>query len=363
MKSRIKNIYDRIEEELDAIFIYNSTKPHVDMTFFYVTGLVVGEYEGCGAILYPDYSAELMVSALESESAEKADIPMSSIKKKEERERWMEDKLSELDIIGVNASELTYSGYKKIKEASEAEIIDISDEIAEARNIKDDKEIELISKACDLASEVAEDIVEFIEPGVKEFELAAEISYMMKKKGATGDAFDIIAASGPNSAEPHYTAGERKVKEGDFLLFDFGALYKRYVSDITRTFVVGEIEEKQRKMYETVLEAQNVALDTIEAGVKGEKVHNAAAEVIDSTEFQGKFIHGLGHSIGLSVHDGSGLSPSGDITLEPGMVFTVEPGIYLPGYGGVRIEDDILVKEDGYEMLTSADKELKVLDF
>jgi len=346
---------------MDAIFIYNSTKPHVDMTFYYVTGLVVGEYEGCGAVLYPDYSAEIMVSALEAESAAKADIPMSTIKKREEREEWMEDKLSDLDTIGVNASELTYSGYKKIKEASDADIIDISDEIAEARNIKDEKEIEFISTACGIASDAAEEIIEYVEPGVKEYELAAEISYIMKKKGATGDAFDIIASSGPNTAEPHYTAGEREVKEGDFVLFDFGALYKRYVSDITRTYVVGDIEEKQRRMYETVLEAQEAALDMIEAGIKGEDVHNAAAEVIDSTEFEGKFMHGLGHSIGLSVHDGSGLSPSVDITLEPGMVFTVEPGIYLPGYGGVRIEDDIVVKEEGYEMLTSADKELKVV--
>jgi len=214
MKSRIKNIYDRINKELDAIFIYNSTKPHVDMTFYYVTGLVVGEYEGCGAVLYPDYSAEIMVSALEAESAAKADIPMSTIKKREEREEWMEDKLSDLDTIGVNASELTYSGYKKIKEASDADIIDISDEIAEARNIKDEKEIEFISTACGIASDAAEEIIEYVEPGVKEYELAAEISYIMKKKGATGDAFDIIASSGPNTAEPHYTAGEREVRGG-----------------------------------------------------------------------------------------------------------------------------------------------------
>ncbi len=361
MKSRIKNIYDRVEEDLDAIFIYNSTKPHVDMTFFYVTGLVVGEYEGCGALLYPDHSGELMISALEAESAKKADMPMESIKKKEDREKWMGQKLSDLDKIGVNASELTYSGYKKIKEATDAEIIDVSDEIAEARNIKDDEEIKRIRKACEIASEVAEEIIEHVEPGIKEYELAAEISYMVKKKGATGDAFDIISSSGPNTAEPHYTAGEREVKNGEFVLFDFGALYKRYVSDITRTYVVGKVKEKQRKMYETVLEAQQAALDMIEAGVKGEDVHNAAAEVINSTEFEGKFTHGLGHSIGLSVHDGSGISPSVDITLEPGMVFTVEPGIYLPGYGGVRIEDNVVVKEDGYEMLTNADKELKVI--
>ncbi|MFO7792433.1 MAG: aminopeptidase P family protein [Candidatus Saliniplasma sp.] len=361
MKSRIKNIFDRVEEELDGIFIYNSTKPHVDMTFFYVTGLVVGEYEGCGALLYPDHSGELMISALEAESAKKADMPIDSIRKREEREEWIEEKLGDMDKVGVNASELTYSGYKKIKEATDAEIVDVSDEIAEARNVKDSKEIERIRKACDIASEVAEEIVEYIEPGIKEYELAAELSYMMKKKGATGDAFDIISSSGPNTAEPHYTAGDRKVQEGEFVLFDFGALYKRYVSDITRTYVVGEIEEKQRKIYETVREAQEAALGMIEAGVKGEDVHNAAAEVINSTEFKGKFTHGLGHSIGLSVHDGSGLSPSVDITLEPGMVFTVEPGIYLPGYGGVRIEDNVVVKEDGYDLLTSADRELKIV--
>ena len=361
MKSRIKNIFDRVEEDLDAIFIYNSTKPHVDMTFFYVTRLVVGEYEGCGALLYPDHSGELMISALEAESAKKADMPMESIKKREDREEWMKQKLGDLDKIGVNASELTYRGYKKIKDSSDAEIIDISDEIAEARNIKYDEEIERIREACKIVSEVAEEIVEYVEPGVKEYELAAEISYMVKKKGATGDAFDIISSSGPNTAEPHYTAGDREVKKGEFVLFDFGALYKRYVSDITRTYVVGKVKDKQKRMYETVLEAQNAALDMIEAGVKGEDVHNAAAEVINSTEFEGKFTHGLGHSIGLSVHDGTGLSPSVDITLEPGMIFTVEPGIYLPGYGGVRIEDNVVVKEDGYEMLTSADKELKVI--
>ncbi|MFO7992509.1 MAG: M24 family metallopeptidase, partial [Thermoplasmata archaeon] len=150
-------------------------------------------------------------------------------------------------------------------------------------------------------------------------------------------------------------------EKGDFVLMDFGALYDRYRSDITRTYVLGEASEKQKKIYDVVAEAQQRALDLIEPGVKGEDVHNAAAEYIDGTEFKGKFTHGLGHSIGLATHDGSGLSPSVDITLEPGMVYTVEPGVYLPGFGGVRIEDDIVVTEDGCEILTSANRDFKVI--
>ncbi|MFW6040246.1 MAG: M24 family metallopeptidase [Thermoplasmatota archaeon] len=361
MKSRIKRIYDNLDEDVDAVMIYNSTKPHVDLTFFYATGLIKGEYEGSGILLYPDCTAEMMVSALEEESAKKASLPMTIVKDKEDRENWFKDKLSPLDKIGVNASELTYSGYKKINENTDAEIVDVSDVIVEARNIKDQEEIGRLRKACEIASEVAEKITDHIEEGVREYELAAELSYMMKKKGATGDAFEIIASSGPNTAEPHYTAGDRRLKKGDFVLFDFGCIYKRYRSDITRTFVLGEISEKQKKMYETVLKAQETALEKIEPGVDGKEVHNAAKEVIDDTEFEGKFTHGLGHSLGLSVHDGSGLSPNVDVTLKEGMVFTVEPGIYLPGYGGVRIEDDIVVTEDGYEMLTDADKSLTVI--
>lgn len=361
MKSRIKNIFDRVDEDLDAVVIYNSTKPHIDKTFFYATGLIEGQFEGCVLVMYPDYSAEILVSQLEAESARKADIPLTIMEKREEREEFLEEKLGSMDKIGVNSTEITYYAVNQIMENSGAELVDVSDPIIDARNFKDEKEIEVMKKACDIASKAAENIADFIEPEVKEYEIAAELSYRMKKIGATGDAFETISSSGPNTAEPHYTSGDRKVEVGDFVLLDFGALFKQYRSDITRTYVVGEASKKQRKMYDTVLKAQKAALDMIEPGVKGTDVHNAAAEIIDSTEFEGKFIHGLGHSLGLATHDGTGLNPSIDITLEPGMVFTVEPGIYIPGYGGVRIEDDIVVTEEGYELLTSADKEFKVI--
>jgi len=361
MKSRIDSIFEWIDGDLDAVVILNSIKPHVDKTFFYVTGLTKGEFENCGLVIYPDNTAEMCVSKLESESASKSDIPMKVMEDRDDLDEWLEEKLSGEEKIGVNASELTYKGFKKIEDSTDAEIIDISDAVVEARNRKDDKEIEILDKAGDIASRVAEEITEHIEEGMKEYEVAAELSYLMRKKGATGDAFETISASGPNSAEPHYTSGERELQKGDLLVLDFGALYKRYRSDITRTYIIGEASDRQKKMYKTVLKAQEAALDKLEPDVEGSEVHNAAKEVIDSTEFEGKFIHGLGHSIGLSTHDGSGLSPNVDIKLEPGMVFTVEPGIYISGLGGVRIEDDIVITEEGYEMLTDADKKMKIL--
>ncbi len=356
MKTRIHNIYKRLSEDVDGIIIMNSTKPHVDMTFYYVTGLIHGEYEGSAVLINPDGTAEILTSVLEEESACKSGLPVTAIKKSEEREECLKDMLKDIKKIGVNSSELTYSAYKKIKDSTDAEIVDVSDTISEARNVKDQEEIDRLKEAGDIASRVADKMPDVIEEGMKEYEVAAEISYMMKRRGATGDAFETISSSGRNTAEPHFTSSDRVIKSGDFVLLDFGAVYKRYRSDITRTFAVGGVTGKQERMYKTVLEAQEAALAMIEPGVDGKEVHNAAAEVIESSEFKGKFTHGLGHSIGLSVHDGSGLSPSVDIVLEPGMVFTVEPGVYLPGFGGVRIEDDIVVTEKGYELLTNASK-------
>lgn len=363
MKERIRHIFRQIREEVDGIVIANSTKPHVDMTFYYATGLIHGEYEGSAVLLYPDGNGEILTSSLEEESARRSGLPVSVYSTGKEREDLLKEKLGGMDRVGINPPELTYRAYGMIKKFAKGELVDVSEGIATARNFKDGEEINRLREACRIASSVADEMPGLIRAGMKEFQVAAEVSYAMKKMGASGDAFEIISSSGPNTAEPHYTSGDRKVGPGDFVLLDFGAYYKRYCSDITRTFVVGEASEKQERMYHTVLKAQEAALEVIEPGVKGKAVHEAAAAVIDDTEFKGRFIHGLGHSIGLSVHDGTGLSPNVDIELEPGMVFTVEPGVYLPGYGGVRIEDNIVVTKGGYELLTDARKDrLEVID-
>jgi Xaa-Pro dipeptidase len=364
METRVKRIFENIEAQgekaPDVIAIANATEPMLDLTFFYVTRLEVGRYEGSMAFLYPDGRLSVITSLLEAESASKGGFELHVFKTGNEYAEMVEKHLKGVSRIGINAEELTFKSYRFIKEHSgqDAEIVDVSKAIKSTRIVKDEKEIETLRKACRIASEVADAIPGQVKPGMKEYEVGAELCYMMQKKGAAGPSFETIAAFGKNSAEPHYSAGDVVLKKGDFMLLDFGALYRKYCSDITRTYFCGSASKEQREMYEIVLEAQRRALDAIREGEPCSKPHIVAAEYIDSTEYKGLFTHGLGHGLGLAVHDGGGLNPrAADIPMREGMVFTVEPGIYVPGFGGVRIEDDIVVRKNGPELLTSARKE------
>ncbi len=365
MESRVKRIYENIGKQNgklpDVIAIANATEPMLDMTFFYVTRLEVGRYEGSIAFLFPDGKLSVVTSLLEAESASKGNFELHVFKTLNEYVEIVEKLLKDAKLIGINSDELTLKSYNFIKEHArkDAELTDISRAIKATRLVKDEAEISTMRKACKIASEVADRIPSIAKVGMKEYEVAAELSYMMQKLGAAGPSFETIAAFGKNSAEPHYSAGDVVLKEGDFMLLDFGALYRKYCSDITRTYFCGKASAKQKQMYEIVLEAQRRALEVIRVGEPCSKPHIVAAEYIDSTEYKGLFTHGLGHGLGLAVHDGGGLNPrAADTLMEEGMVFTVEPGVYLPGYGGVRIEDDIVVRKNGPELLTDARKTL-----
>jgi len=194
-----------------------------------------------------------------------------------------------------------------------------------------------------------------------ETEAAAEINYRMQKYGASAPSFGTNASFGPNSAEPHHEPDERKLRKNDIALFDFGALYQKYGSDITRTYFYGKATKEQERMYNVVLEAQLAAIDAIRPGKTGKEIDAVARNIIEASEFKGRFIHSLGHSIGLSVHDGARMAPTVDLVLEEGMVLTVEPGVYQSGMGGVRIEDDIVVTAKGCRVMTTADKSLRVI--
>ena len=365
MEPRVKRLFANIEKEMDEVpdivVIANATDPMLDYTFFYVTRLEVGRFEGSVAVLFPDGELHVVTSLLEAESASRGDFNLHVFKTLDELNEIMADLLKGAKNIGINGDELTFKMYNFIKKHAidNAELIDVSKSVKATRMVKDETEISTLRTACKIASEVAELMIDFIEPGMKEYEVAAEMSYEMQKRGAVGPSFETIMAFGANSAEPHYSAGEAVLEKGQFVLMDFGALYKRYCSDITRTYICGPISDKHRKIYETVAEAQRLALEEIKVGVSCAVPHNVAAEYIDSTEFKGLFTHGLGHGLGLAVHDGGGFNPKAEDTImEDGMVFTVEPGIYLPGFGGVRIEDDIVVRKDGPELLTTARRDL-----
>jgi len=356
--NRIPRIYENIEDDLNFILIHNGTEPMLDLSFFYATGLYNGLFEGAYLFMYPDGRGEIITSILEEESASRASMPVSVFSTGQEREEMLKSRMKGAERIGINASGLTVGALNSIKKLNpDAEYIDIGKAIDKARMIKDSEELAAIRKAAEIASEVGDLIRDFVKPGMREYEVAAEIVYQMQKRGATGPAFETIASAGPNTAEPHYTSGTRTIQEGDFFLYDYGARYRKYNSDTTRTIVIGRAIEEQKRMYEVVLDAQLSAIDAIHAGVNAKDIHNIAAEIIDNSPYKGRFIHSLGHGLGLATHDSVGFSPANDMIVEKNMVITVEPGVYVPGFGGVRIEDDIVVTADGCEVLTSSKKD------
>ncbi|MGI8969099.1 MAG: M24 family metallopeptidase, partial [Dehalococcoidia bacterium] len=234
-----------------------------------------------------------------------------------------------------------------------------TEEIVETlRRVKDEGEIDLTRAACGIVDCAFEFIVTLVRPGVSERELATELEYFMKKAGSEKEAFDTIVASGARSALPHGRASEKLLEAGDFITFDFGARVGGYHSDITRTVVLGTASERQREIYQVVLDAQQAALAALRPGMTGKEADQVARDLIAAHGYGEQFGHGLGHSLGRHVHDGGGLSQRVEMTLEAGMVLTVEPGVYLENWGGVRIEDDVVLRDNGAEILTHAPKEL-----
>lgn len=263
--------------------------------------------------------------------------------------------------LGFEQDEMTFGTYKMYDNTVSAEMVPISGIIETLRLIKTDKELEILKQAAAIADQAFEHIIKYIKPGVTELEVSNEMEFFMRKQGATSSSFDTIVASGFRSALPHGVASDKVITGAELVTLDFGAYYKGYCSDITRTVAVGDVSAELKKIYEIVLEAQLLGMNSIKSGMTGKQADSLTRDYITKKGYGDYFGHSTGHGIGLDIHEGPALSVKSDTILEPGMVVTVEPGIYIPGVGGVRIEDDIVITKEGNVPLTHSPKELLIL--
>lgn len=261
--------------------------------------------------------------------------------------------------FGIDASQMTLAQHNKLRHVWPEVLLPHADEVlAQLGWVKEPVELTAIKKAAAVSDKAFERVLNLIAPGVRENELAAELEYQMMMMGSSKPAFETIVASGWRAALPHGVASNKKVEKGDFITFDFGATIDGYVSDITRTVVVGKATKRQRKIYDIVLRAQEAGVKKVKAGVGGKAVDEVCRNIIKKSGYGKYFGHGTGHGIGFFVHVGPRLSQMSEDVLQVNNVVTVEPGIYISGWGGVRIEDDVIVTKKGGTVLNKAPKEL-----
>ena len=268
----------------------------------------------------------------------------------------------QINALAFEESYVSFAEYSILEEIiEESALVPVARMIENLREVKDEAEVAIIKKACEIADKAFAHILTKIKPGMTEIEVANELDFFMRAQGATGVSFDTIVASGVRSAMPHGVASSKVIEQGDLITIDFGCYYEGYVSDMTRTFAIGDPGEKLKEIYQIVLDAQLKVLEAAKAGMTGIALDAVARDHITACGYGEAFGHSTGHGIGLEIHEGPNVSFRADKAFVPGNVITNEPGIYLPGIGGVRIEDDMLVTESGIEVLTHSPKELIIL--
>ncbi len=337
------------EKEADAILISRPSN------IFYATG-----FKGGSRLIVPaDGEPAILVGGVDLMAAQEhfsrapEAVRVEHLRLGEKLDDRTIKLLKEMGIRKLGFDELPIKTYSRLaKELGRGNLTDLSGPIWDLRKSKDELEKELVREACRMAVKGMEVASELMEPGRTELEVVGEIEEALRKAGSEEHPFNIIVASGPNSALPHARASGRELKKGDLVVVDLGATCCGYVSDMTRTFAVGEPGGWQEKTYRIVREAQQKAIMALRAGLRASEADKIARSVIEEAGYGPYFVHGLGHGLGIEVHEPPRLAPGFEEVLGANYTVTVEPGIYLPGRGGVRIEDTVLVLEDGCEVLT-----------
>lgn len=348
--------------EADAVVIINDSGPFLDSTFWYLTEQTAGSFEGSAAIVTADGGLHVVTGPLEAETARSGRGEVHEYTTREERDAAYRELLGGADRIGINYHGATYAMARFIGGFAEgAELIDAGPAISATVSVKDEREIALTREACRISSRAAEEIPEMLREGITEKEAACLIDGRQRELGGEGSAFDTIAAFGENASRPHHSPTDRRLRPGDVALFDFGTRYGRYCSDLTRTVFFGEPDDELRRAYGVVLAAQEAGFAEYRDGAPAAAADKVARDIIDASEFRGRFIHTFGHGIGMEVHQGISVHHRSEQVLRAGNIVSAEPGIYLPGRGGIRIEDTCLIKEGGAERLTGFPRGLTVI--
>ncbi len=257
--------------------------------------------------------------------------------------------------IGVEGSKLFYSWYKKV--VPDVTLEDVEKDLSQIRSVKDEEEVKKIRKAISVAQGALERTLKKFHYGMMEREFAATLEYEMVMGGAQKASFDTIVASGYRGALPHGLASDKKIEQGEMMVVDFGALVDGYCSDMTRTFAIGKVPQEAEDAYNAVLEAQMTAMKNAHSGLSGKEIDTMARRVLESKKLGTYFTHSLGHSLGMDVHESPFLSPRYEEKIPSNVVITFEPGVYIPGKFGIRIEDDVLLTSNGYDCLSTFNKE------
>jgi Xaa-Pro dipeptidase len=342
---------------LDAVYV---TKP---VSIAYLTGFHAEPHERLMALAVRPDRATLIVPALEQEKASRnADLAeVVSWRDGEDPYALVRSALEGCIEVGVEKEHMNLLAAEMlIARTAAREMIDVSPEIRRLRRIKHQDELEKLARAAAITDVVTEEVINRLRPGQTELEVSVLIGAAISEQGGTL-SFESLVQSGPNSALPHMRPTSRELTAGDLVLLDFGAAFDGYHADTTRMAVVGEPSARHKEIHALVLAAHDAAIAAVRAGTTTGEVDAAARQVIEAAGMGDRFFHRVGHGLGLEGHEDPSLDPGSATVLEAGMVFTIEPGIYIPGWGGVRIEDDVVVERSGCRVLTKADRSLRVI--
>lgn len=362
--TRLQNLYEGMEQKnVDSIFI--TSKANV----FYYSNYYTDPHERLiGIYVTKQQDPLLIVPAMEVHDAKEAGWSKDIIGYNDDEDVWelihsyIQNQGDTPKSIALEEEHISLERYEAIRRIlPSTEIVHGQELLAQIRVRKSAQEYTLLKKAAQLADFGIETGMNAIAEGVTEMEILATIEYALKKQGVQEMSFSTTVLSGTKTASPHGTPGNKTIEKGDFVLFDLGVVYEGYCSDITRTFVFDSVSEKQKEIYETVLQAEEAAIQASKIGIEVGKIDQVARNVITEAGYGEYFTHRIGHGLGIEVHEYPSMHANNTLQLDEGMCYTIEPGIYMPHIGGVRIEDMIYITKNGAESLTKFPKHLQVI--